>query len=319
MSEATVAVVVIGAGLGGLGAAVTLARQGRSVLVLEHAEQPGGYAVVFERPPYRLDASLHELDGYALGSGEHALLHQLGIADKVELTRLDPLYAVRSADGDVVVPAEFHHYEALLEELFPGERSGIRGWLDDARAQVVDFGRFQRDLQTKQMRPESMAQDYPTLTRVIGQTWQQATDAHVSDPRLASLLMTLWAYVGTPPSRLSAALGMSLAGRFGVSVGWCPKGGAASIPNALAELLAASGGRIEYGQTVTDIHTEDGRAVAVATESGSIWHGRTVISAAAPPTRGRRAPGGLRRALIGSARSHVRCLRLPGPGPGRRR
>jgi prolycopene isomerase len=118
---------------------------------------------------------------------------------------------------------------------------------------------------------------------MIGQTWQQATDAHVSDPRLASLLMTLWAYVGTPPSRLSAALGMNLAGRFGVSGGWYPKGGAATIPNALADLLTRSGGRIEYGQTVTGIHTEDGRAVAVATESGSIWHGRTVISNAAAP------------------------------------
>ncbi len=283
MSGSTVDVVVIGAGLGGLGAAVTLARQGKSVLVLEHAEQPGGYAVVFERPPFRFDASLHELDGYALGSGEHALLHQLGIADRVSLTRLEPLYAVRSADGDVVVPAEFHHYEALLEELFPGERSGIRAWLDDARAQVVDFERFQRDLRAKQMHPESMAQDYPTMTRQIGQTWQEATAAHITDPRLASLLTILWMYTATPPSRLSAALGMNLAGRYGTSGGWYPKGGAAAIPNALADLLTASGGRIEYGETVAAIRSEDGLAVAVATESGRTVECRSVISNAAAP------------------------------------
>ena len=283
MSPSAVDVVVIGAGLGGLGAAVTVAQQGRSVLVLEHAEQPGGYAVVFERPPFRFDASLHELDGYALGSGEHALLHQFGIADQVQLSRLDPLYAVRSADGDVVVPAEFHHYEAALEELFPTERSGIRAWLNDARGQVVDLERFQRDMRAKQMHPESMAQDYPTLTRLIGQTWQEATDAHITDPRLASLLTVLWTYTATPPSRLSAALGMSIAGRYGTSGGWYPKGAAAAIPNALADRLAALGGRIEYGETVSTIQSEDGLAVAVSTESGRTVPARCVISNAAAP------------------------------------
>lgn len=283
MSGSTVDVVVIGAGLGGLGAAVSVAQQGRSVLVLEHGEQPGGYAVVFERPPFRFDASLHELDGHALGSGEHALLRRLGIADRVSLTRLDPLYAVRSADGDVVVPAEMHRYEALLEELFPTERKGIRAWLDDARSQVVDFERFERDLRAKRMRLESMAQDYPTLTRLIGQTWQEATDAHVSEPRLAALLTILWTYTATPPSRQSAALGMSVVGSYGVSGGWYPKGGAATIPNALADVLASSGGRIEYGQTVSAIQTEDGRAVAVTCESGRTISCRAVISNAAAP------------------------------------
>lgn len=283
MSEPTVDVLVIGAGLGGLGAAVTMAQQGKSVLVLEHAEQPGGYAVVFERPPFRFDASLHALDGYALGSGEHALLHALGIADQVELARLDPLYAVHSADGTVVVPAEFHHYEQALENLFPSERSGIRAWLDDARAHVVDYERFQRDLRAKQMHLESMAQDYPTMTRQIGQTWQEATAAHITDPRLASLLTILWMYAATPPSRLSAALGMSLAGRYGTSGGWYPKGGAAAIPNALADALAALGGRIDYGETVSAIQSEDGLAVAVSTESGRTVPARSVISNAAAP------------------------------------
>ncbi|MGA8053467.1 MAG: FAD-dependent oxidoreductase, partial [Burkholderiales bacterium] len=58
-------VVVVGAGLGGLGAAVALVRAGRRVLMLEQAHQPGGYAVTFDRPPYRFDASLHAYNGLA--------------------------------------------------------------------------------------------------------------------------------------------------------------------------------------------------------------------------------------------------------------
>jgi len=76
-------VVVVGAGLGGLGAAVTLADLGHSVLVLEQGHQPGGYAVAFERGPFRFDACLHGLDGMGPGGVNAALLRRLGVADRV--------------------------------------------------------------------------------------------------------------------------------------------------------------------------------------------------------------------------------------------
>ena len=47
--QETYDVVVVGAGLGGLSVAAALAKLGKSVLVVEQHDKPGGYAHVFER------------------------------------------------------------------------------------------------------------------------------------------------------------------------------------------------------------------------------------------------------------------------------
>ena len=90
--------VVIGAGLGGLAAAVTLAGAGKKTVVLEQHSVPGGYASSFQRGPYRFDTALHELSGLAPGGGVDTLYRQLGIWNRLRLNRLDPLYILRGPD-----------------------------------------------------------------------------------------------------------------------------------------------------------------------------------------------------------------------------
>lgn len=262
-------VVVVGAGLGGLGAATTLADAGRRVLVLEHAHQPGGYAVTFDRPPFRFDASLHALGGLAPGGGTDALLKQLGVLDQLTLTRLDPFYLVRAPAGDLSVPADFFAYEQTLVGMFPAERRGIRAWFDDCRNVVAEFRRVEFD-QSAGDAPlmQDWPGEYPTIARLTPQTWAQATEAHVSDPVLASLLTVLWDYAATPPSRLSAIVGMAIVGSYGLFGGWYPHGGAGAIPRALAARLASAGVPIEYGQTVTALPVRDGKVGSVVTEQG---------------------------------------------------
>jgi all-trans-retinol 13,14-reductase len=51
--------IVIGSGAGGLSAAVFLAKQGFSVLLLEAMPSFGGYLNPFRRGPYTFDTGLH--------------------------------------------------------------------------------------------------------------------------------------------------------------------------------------------------------------------------------------------------------------------
>ena len=54
-------IIIIGAGLGGLSAALDLARSGVRVLVLERHNLPGGFATSFKRGRFEFEPSLHEL------------------------------------------------------------------------------------------------------------------------------------------------------------------------------------------------------------------------------------------------------------------
>ena len=89
--------IVIGAGLGGLAAATTLAHSGLKTLLLERHNVPGGYATSFCRGRYEFEVALHELSG--IGPPErrgntYRALEYLGVTDKVEFLHVPELYRV---------------------------------------------------------------------------------------------------------------------------------------------------------------------------------------------------------------------------------
>lgn len=276
--------IVIGAGLGGLGAATALTHAGRSVLVLEQAEQPGGYAVTFDRPPFRFDASLHALDGFAPGGGNDALLRRLAVADQVDLRRLDPLYLVRRPSGDLCVPADPHEYEEMLVETYPAEQAGIRSWLDTCWRAYVETVRFRADAQAHRLpRLAELATRFPTLVDLSGRAWRDVTLEHVRDPEVAGLLTALWSYTATPPSRLSALTGMVVTASYLYYGGWYPIGGSGTLPNALAANLVRDGATLTYGARVQRIEAAHGRATGVTTVDGDTYDADVVVCNAAAP------------------------------------
>ena len=124
-------VVVVGAGLGGLSAALRLAGAGREVTVLEREPVPGGRAG-------RL-----ELDGYAFDTGPTVLtmpdliadaLDSVGerLEDWLDLRPVDPLYRAHYPDGSTLdVHADVDAMAAEVERVCgPGEAAGYRRFVD---------------------------------------------------------------------------------------------------------------------------------------------------------------------------------------------
>ena len=60
-----------------------------------------------------------------------------GIWDRVHLRRLDPLYVAQFPDHRVVAHADPFRYQSDLIDLFPGEATGIRSYLDEAWACIA--------------------------------------------------------------------------------------------------------------------------------------------------------------------------------------
>src|SRR5688500_12957559 len=89
---------IVGAGLGGLAAAVRLRRHGYRVTVLERHAHPGGRCGLWESEEFRFDTgpTLLLMVEYLRAVFEAAGRH---MEDYLELVQLDPNYRVHYSDG----------------------------------------------------------------------------------------------------------------------------------------------------------------------------------------------------------------------------
>ena len=118
--------IVIGAGFGGLAAAVRLGARGYRVTVLERLDAPGGRASVFRQDGFTFDAGPTIVTAPALFEELWTLCGRR-MADDVELRALDPFYRVRFDDGSSIDwsgdPAAMR---AMVERLRTTGRLGLR-------------------------------------------------------------------------------------------------------------------------------------------------------------------------------------------------
>ncbi|MEA2023264.1 MAG: NAD(P)/FAD-dependent oxidoreductase [Actinomycetota bacterium] len=275
--------VVIGAGLGGLGAAGYLARDGYRVVVVEHHAVPGGYAHEFKRRGFRFEVALHALDGAGPGGWLHPMLEDLGVLDRVEFTRLDPFYTARFPGYEITVPADLSAYVCELKSDFPGEAEGVDNLFAAIRRVAFDVGRYTKD-RTKGVRatPMEMMERYPDMATAFSQDWLTFMSRFFSDVQLQAVVSTLWGYLGLPPSKVSAGLFALVLHSYHTSGAWYPKGGSQAMSRAMVEEITAHGGDVRFRNRVTRIEVEDGRAVAVETDRGLRVEADVIVSNASP-------------------------------------
>lgn len=121
--------VVIGSGMGGLAAAITLAKEGHSVCVLEKNNQFGGNLQTFVRDRTIFDTGVHYLGGLTPGHNLHQYFKHLGIMDHLEVRQLSvDGFDVFSFDGDdrhYRHAQGLEHFAAELKVQFPKEGKAI--------------------------------------------------------------------------------------------------------------------------------------------------------------------------------------------------
>ena len=119
--------VVIGAGVGGMTAAIRLAQAGRHVVVCEASARPGGLAAGFE------------LEGFRFDAGPYILLDRLGLewafrqigvdVDRLELARIAKVYETDVAGEPLRVFDSLERTAEEIERLWPGSGSLYRQFI----------------------------------------------------------------------------------------------------------------------------------------------------------------------------------------------
>ncbi|MEU5097997.1 phytoene desaturase family protein [Streptomyces sp. NPDC020996] len=259
-------VVVVGAGLSGLAAALHLLGAGRRVTLVERDESPGGRAGRLVRGGYHIDTGPTVLTMPHLADEAFAAVGD-SLHARVELLPLHPAYRARFADGstlDVHTGAEAMEAEV---ERFAGAREAagyrrLRAWLEKLyRAQMRRFIDVNFDSPLQLLGPDlarlAALGGFGRLDTRIGR--------FVRDERLRRVFSFQSLYAGVSPARALAAYAV-IAYMDTVAGVYFPRGGMHALPRAMADAAADAGAELRFGEAVTRLERSGDRVTAVVTE-----------------------------------------------------
>ncbi|MCX7888676.1 MAG: phytoene desaturase family protein [Rhodobacteraceae bacterium] len=285
---------VIGAGLGGLAAAMRLAAKGYRVTVVDRLGGPGGRGTSISRGGHRFDLGPTIVTVPQVFRDLWAACG-MDFDRDVELVGLDPFYEIRWPDGSRFTVRGSP--EAMREEvrrLSPGDLTGWERFRRDAEV------RYRFGFEELGRRPMHRLRD---LVRVLPRFALLRADrsihalaaARVRDERLRMALSFHPLFIGGDPFHVTSmyALVNHLESAFGVHYAM---GGVAALAQAMQDAGARLGVTFHYGAEVAEILVQGGRAAGLRLSDGRRIAADIVVSNAdAGHTYDRLLPGTARR------------------------
>ncbi len=263
-------VIVVGAGPGGLSAAINLAGQGLKVTVVEKDAVPG-----------RPDEGAHAGRGgeYALDTGPSILqlpgvLERIfvrsgkRIEDYVKLVPVEPNTRVHFWDGTFLdTSKDPERMEAAVAKFGADKPRALRAWLEEGREKYgIAYEKF---IATNAgslgyYAPWRLA---PTLRFKPWQTLYRQLDSYFHDDRITYALAYPSKYLGLHPTTCSSVFSVIpyLELAFGV---WHVEGGFRELARGMMRCAQDLGATFRLGEAVAQVRVDAGRAVGVRLASG---------------------------------------------------
>ena len=267
---------VVGAGFGGIAAALRLRAKGYSVTVLDRCAAIGGRAQVFERNGFRHDAGPTVITAPFLFEELFALFGEK-FSDHVKLVPLTPWYRFHFADNDT-----FDYGGTLAETLTeiariePRDCDGYRALLTQSK-RIFDVGFTELSAQPFH-RFMTMVRQVPRLLGLRSyETVWQLVSRHLISPKLRQAFSIQPLLVGGNPFDTTSIYGLIhyLEREHGVHFAM---GGTAAITAALKDLMERQGIEIRLNETVSSIQIVNGTACGVILEGGVLLAADVVVS-----------------------------------------
>ena len=272
--------IVIGAGFGGIAAALRLRAKGYEVSLIDRCPGLGGRAQVFERDGFKHDAGPTVITAPFLLEELFTLFGEK-FSDHVNLVPLTPWYRFHFSDNSQfdyggtleetlaeiarIEPADCDGYKSLLVE---SEKIFKVGFV---QLSAVSFHKF--GLMLKQI---------PALLRLRSQdTVWELVSKHIKNPKLRQAFSIQPLLVGGNPFDTTSIYGLIhyLERAHGVHFAM---GGTAAITQALGNLMARQGIHIQLNTTVSKIVIVDGVAKGVSLAKGPSVEADLIVSDADP-------------------------------------
>lgn len=268
--------VVIGAGFGGLAAAIRLSVRGYRVTVVDRLDQPGGRARV------------HRIDGHVFDAGPTLvtapfLFEELwalcgrDMHDAIDLRPTEPFYRIRFDDGDVFeYSGDLEKMRAEVARVSGSDLAGYDAFLEKSR-EIYDVG-FEHLGHVPFSKLSDMARVAPAMFQLDSHlSVHQLVARHVRSEKLRQVLSFHPLLVGGNPYRTTSiyTLIAYLERKWGV---WFPMGGTGALVRGLVELLEERGVKLLLDTHVSEVVISDRAARGIRLEDGSTIDADIVVS-----------------------------------------
>jgi len=268
--------IVVGAGFGGIAAALRLRSKGYEVSLIDRCTGLGGRAQVFERNGFKHDAGPTVITAPFLFEELFALFGEK-FEDHVKLVPLTPWYRFHFSDN-----TQFDYGGTLDETLAeiariePADCEGYRSLLVQSE-KIFKVGFVQLSAAPFH-RVGTMLKQIPALLRLRSQdTVWQLVSRHLKNPKLRQAFSIQPLLVGGNPFDTTSIYGLIhyLERAHGVHFAM---GGTSAITNALGGLMARHGIDVQLNTTVRRIDVVDGVATGATLDNGSSIKADVVVS-----------------------------------------
>ena len=275
-------VLVIGAGFGGIAAALRMRARGYNVTLIDRLDVIGGRAQVFERGGFRHDAGPTVITAPFLFDELFELFGERR-ADHVEFRALDPWYRFYFHTGD-----QFDYRPSIEDtnaEIRRFSERDVAGYakLLQVSKQIFDIG-FEKLADKPFTRLTDMLAQIPALLKL--QSYHSVSGIvhkYIKHPLLRQAFSIHPLLVGGNPFSTTSIYSLIhyLERRWGV---FFAMGGTGKLVAALDGLLRRAGVTVVLGQDIAQIDLQNGRAIGATTLDGQFYAADKVICNADPPT-----------------------------------
>jgi phytoene dehydrogenase-like protein len=252
--------IVIGAGLGGLTAAATLAQRGAKTLLIERNYSVGGAASTYKSGEMVVEGSLHETaNPNDPLEPKHHVLGGLGVLDKVTWVPARSVYEARGGPLGTVpfaLPDGFDNARAALVDRFPALRITVREVLSDMERITTGLGVLSRGRAAFDRPLEGLSALLKLAPVATG--WRQSLAQRLQrafgedEAAKAALAANMLYWHDDPDGLWWIAFAVGQGGYIG-SGGAFVQGGSQRLSNAIARAFRAAGGELVLHRRVSEI------------------------------------------------------------------